>query len=104
MAPGIGPDAVTVEGIVGEIRENEWELWLLRVEHEPGHGALWNRERAVFPNGAFASVRERRLHKTRTAVFAGVITAAVLLVGKAFGLGGFFEGGGGDGGMPPPVE
>jgi hypothetical protein len=101
MAPLIGSGVVEVEGIVGETGENGWELFLLRVEQGRGQGALWNRERVVFPQGAFAAVTERRLAKTRTAMFAGVLAAAVILAGVAFGVSGFLPGGNEDGGTPP---
>lgn len=102
MAPWIGRDAVEVEGIVAEIGVNGWELLLLRVEQERGKGALWNRERVVFPAGTLASVRKRRLHKTRTAVFVGVATTVVIVVGLAFGVSGFLSGNGN--GDPGPIE
>lgn len=101
LAPRIGLDAVEVEGVVGEIGENGWEVGLLRVEHKGGRGVFWNREVVVFPEEALASVRVRRLNTTRTALFAGVVTAAVIVVGRAFGTGGFLSGGDGNGTQPP---
>lgn len=97
----IGRDAVAVEGIVTEIRENEWELRVLRVDQIGGHSVRWNRELVAFPAGAFTSVVERRLEKTRTALFTGGLAAGAILIARLIGLGGFFAGGG-DGDPAPP--
>ena len=101
MAPLIGSDAAAVEGIVADVRENEWELRLLRVEQKRGQSVFWNRESVVFPAGSFVSVRERRLNTTRTALLAGGITAGAIVLARLIGLGGFFSEGGDDPPAPP---
>lgn len=101
MAPLIGSDAAAVEGIVADVRENQWELRLLRVEQRRGNSVFWNRESVVFPAGSFVSVSERRLHPIRTGMLAGGITAGAIVLARIIGLGGFFSEGGDDPPAPP---
>jgi hypothetical protein len=80
MAVWIGEDAVAVEGVAGPVRGGSWELSLRRVEHQGGRIASWKGERVHVSEDAFTSIVERRLHRTRTALFVvGTATGVVVL-------------------------
>lgn len=97
----IGQNAVGVEGMVAEVRDDEWDLRLVRVDYRNAPSVYWNQERVVFPAGTLTSVRERRLDKGRTALVAGGITVGAMLVARLAGAGGFLRGRDDD---PPPAQ
>lgn len=97
----IGQNAIAVEGIVAEVRDDEWDLRLVRVDYRNAASVYWNEERVVFPAGTLTAMRERRLDKPRTALVAGGITVGALLVARLAGAGGFLRGRDDD---PPPTQ
>jgi hypothetical protein len=101
MARWVGPGAVAVEGIAGEVRPSAWELRLLSVQQRNGVETFWNQEPVLFPREALASVWVREFDRTRTYLTAAGVTAGVIVLGRLFGMGGLFGGSGGGEGTPP---
>lgn len=86
MGNAIGPGAVGVEGIVAATEGESWSLQLIRVNHRDGTSILWNRELVVFPRSALTNVAVKRLDKVRSWIAAGLVVAAAIAAGRAFGL------------------
>lgn len=102
MSNAIGPGAVEVEGVVTAADANVWNLQLVRVDHRDGRSIPWNGELVSFPRNALASPMVRRLDKRKSWLAAAGITAAALIVGRAFQALATDDRPGGGG--PPPQE
>jgi len=102
MARWIGPGIVEVEGVVQAIREDGWEIGLLRVQQAGRESVFWNREPVLFPREVLASVQERRLDRNRSVLAAGGITGGALLLARL--VGGVVLSGGTGGGGGGPVQ
>jgi len=102
MAPVIGENVLQVEGRVQEIRGNQWDLLVSRVEQSGGQGSFWNDERVTFQSEVFARVERRELDRFRTALAVVGGGGLVLLLGRSLGAsGGGGDVGGGNGVSPP---
>jgi hypothetical protein len=65
-----------------------------------GVESYWSGERVSIPRTAVASIRERRLSRSRTGLTAAAVVAGVVGLGSAFGSA--ISGGGPHGNPPPP--
>jgi hypothetical protein len=80
LAEIIGANAVGVEGRVISVVDDQWELSVMRVDHERAPSITWNGERVLFPAGVLRNVRERQHDPLRTGIFmAGIVGTSVAL-------------------------
>jgi hypothetical protein len=95
MAPLIGPRAITLDGVIDRTGGDSVVLRMRRVTNMGGEESAWAGERLAIPASTIASVRQKQLSGTRSAlaaaVGAGVLTAVILASGS------------GGGGEPPVV-
>ena len=101
MANALGPGGVEVEGIVESADASGWTLRMLRVDQRGGISTLWNREAVTFPRYTLTRLTEKRIDRKKSWAFAGLLTAAVVIAGRAFGV---FTIGSEPVGPPPPPQ
>lgn len=84
MERWIGAEPVGVEARVAEVRPEEWELSLLRVDHRGSPSIQWNGEPVVFPVEVLRGVRERQLDAIRTGAFGVVLGTTLFILARNF--------------------
>lgn len=98
MASQVGPRTRTLMGDVASINDRELVLAVRSVTDVRGIESYWAGEQVTVPRTDIAAVREQRLSKKKSALFAAAIAAGVFATGHAFG---WFSGGdGGRGDLP----
>ena len=91
MARWVGPSTRVIEGDVVTANGEGLTLAVRRVERRDGIEEYWKGENVTIPRGAVATSTERKLSRSRTALFGAGVIAAALALGQAFGdLGGIF--------------
>lgn len=75
----IGADIERVEGIVTEARGDSIEMRVLRTRNRGGDWVAWKGEVVAFGVNDFASFRERRFSRVRTAVGVAALASVVIL-------------------------
>ncbi|TVP42435.1 MAG: hypothetical protein EA350_15780 [Gemmatimonadales bacterium] len=103
MAPVIGENVVLVEGVVQEVRGNQWDLLMRRVEYAGGVGDFWSEERVTFESQLFGRVEQRELRRIRTALAVGGGVVLALVLGRTLGSSGGGGDTGGGNGIDPPL-
>ena len=97
MARLVGPSTRAIEGEVVSADADGLTLAVRRLERRDGIEEFWKGEQVTIPRGAVATFTERRLSRSRTALFGLGAVVAALVLGQAFGdVGGLF--GRGEGG------
>jgi hypothetical protein len=98
MASQVGPRTRTLMGDVASTNERELVLAVRSITDVRGIESYWSGEQVTVPRTDIAAVREQRLSKRKTALFATAFVAGILATGRAFG---WFSGGdGGRGDLP----
>ena len=99
MARQVGPSTRAIEGDVLSANGEGLLLAVRRLERRDGIEEFWKGEQVTVPRGAVATFTERKLSRSRTALFGVGAAAAVFVLGKAFGeaTGIFGRNGGGPG-------
>ena len=92
MASQVGPSIQELFGDVVATTDRDVVIGLRAVTNRRQIESLWSGERVTVPRADIARVRARKLSTKRSAVFAGILTAGLLLTSRAVGLVG-----GGDG-------
>lgn len=101
LAPLVGPEAATLRGRVLDVTTESLALAVFSVRLRSGGEVNWEGETVRVPAPLVAGLRERRLARTRTILFVGVLTLGVgAVVGVATGIVGGSDGGG----EPPPGQ
>ena len=77
--PRIGPGIERVEGILTQARGDSIEMRVLRTRNRDGDWAAWKGEVVAFGTNDFASIRERRFSRMRTAVGVAALATVVIL-------------------------
>jgi hypothetical protein len=100
MIPRFGPGVVALSGIMVGGYPEEIPIAVQRVTTADRGEMPWGESVVVLPPSQLASVEERRLSKTRTALFVGGIAAVVLLADRTLTGGGIL----GPGDRTPPRD
>jgi hypothetical protein len=102
LAETVGPDVLRIAGTVVESTDMALVLSVQSVAFaQLPVPAQWAGERVEISRDLLSDVRQRRISTTRTAVMAGIVTAAAVAV-SFLGLRGFgTDPGGGESGGPP---
>ncbi len=85
MARWVGPGTRAIEGEVVSADANGLTLAVRRIEKRNGIEEFWKGESVTIPRGAVSTFTERRLSRSRTAMFGAGIVAAAFVIGQAFG-------------------
>ena len=95
MAPLIGPRATTLDGVLDRAGGDSVVLRMRRVTNMGGEESAWAGERLAIPASTIASLRQKQLSGTRSALAAavgvGLLTTVIIAAGN------------GSGGEPPVV-
>lgn len=88
LAEGVGAGTDRIEGVLVGNSDTTYTASVARVVNIRGAVARWNGEVVSFQRQYVATVRERRLSKSRTAIAVGGATAAVvaLIATRGFGV------------------
>ena len=98
MASQVGPRSRTLMGDVASTNERELVLAVRSVTDVRGIESFWAGEQVTVPRTDIAGVREQRLSKRKSVLFATAIAVGIFATGHAFG---WFSGGdGGRGDLP----
>ena len=85
MARWVGPSTRVIEGDVVTATPDGLTLAVRRLERRDGVEEFWKGEEVLVPRDAVATYAERRLSRSRTALFTAGAIAVALGVGQAFG-------------------
>ena len=85
MARLVGPSTRAIEGDVMSANGEGLVLAVRRLERRDGIEEFWKGEQVTVPRAAVATYTERKLSRTRTALFGAGALAAAFVLGKAFG-------------------
>jgi hypothetical protein len=91
MIPRFGPGVVSLSGIMVGGYPDEIPLAVQRVTLADRGEVPWGESVVVLPPAQVAAIEERRLSRTRTALFVGGVAAVVLLADRTL-LGGGITG------------
>lgn len=101
LASYLGPGTASVEGQLIAATSDRLTLAVTAATNRRGIENFWSNERVELPHAVIATLRERRLSRSRTAVAAGGTFAAAIAIYLGFTAGGLGDGGAGPGGGPP---
>lgn len=99
LAPALGPASTGLEGAFVADSSGHYVVAVRQVQRRDRDPVSWRGEHVAVPHALVASVRERRLSRTRTTIAGLVAIAGAVLAGRAVGDG--FDVGGG---RPGPGE
>ena len=85
MARWVGPGTRAIEGEVVSADASGVTLAVRRIEKRDGIEEFWKGESVTIPRGAVSTYTERRLSRSRTALFSAGVLGVALAVGQAFG-------------------
>lgn len=90
LAERLGPAVEKIEGEVVSQDDGTYTMSVYRIRQMNGNSALWTGEQVRVQREFTIGHQVRKLNRTRTAVLAGSILVAtvVLFFGKALGIGG----------------
>jgi hypothetical protein len=97
MANHIGPEVMTVEGIVASVADSQFVLRVQRVVGIDRSVSRWALEPTTFQFSYVRGYREKRFSSGKTALFAGSMTASIVAFIATRSITGVF---GGDRGGP----
>jgi hypothetical protein len=98
MASQVGPRTRTLMGDVASTNERELIVAVRSVTDVRGIESFWSGEQVTVPRTDIAALREQRLSKRKTVLFATAVALGIFGTGRAFG---WFSGGdGGRGDLP----
>jgi hypothetical protein len=85
MARWVGPSTSEIEGEVVTADTAAITVAVRRLERRNGIEEYWKGEPVAIPRGVIATYTERRLSRSRTAMFGAGVVVAALALGQAFG-------------------
>lgn len=102
LAATLGARTRVVHGRVAEQGDSALVLRVSAVRREGGDEEAWRGEAVRVPLSAVARLEQERVSRSRSALLAGGVLAALVLAVAALGGGEATRGGPGGGGPPPP--
>jgi hypothetical protein len=94
LARDIGPSSTAIDGTLVGDSAGRFTIAVRQVRRRDADPAPWRGERIAVPHALVASVRERRLARTRTALASAAAAAGVVLARVAHAHGGGSNAGG----------